>query len=124
VDPKPFRDNGTDRADPSHGQGQPIYIDSVQRTPRRVGIAASVGTVGDSYDALAETINGLFKTELIKPRGPWRTPDHVEVATAEWIDWFNYRRVYRYCGDVPPAELEEAYFVQHRAQPTAELSHH
>ena len=90
-----------------------------------VGIAASVGTVGDSYDnALAETINGLFKTELIKPRGPWRTPDHVEVATAEWIDWFNFRRLYRYCGDVPPAELEEAYYVQHRAQPTAELSNH
>ena len=90
-----------------------------------VGIAASVGTVGDSYDnALAETINGLFKTELIKPRGPWRTVDHVELATAEWVDWFNFRRLYRHCGDIPPAELEEAYYAQHRAQPIAEFSHH
>ena len=57
------------------------------------GIQPSVGAVGSSYDnALAETINGLFKTELIKPRGPWRTVDQVEVATAEWVDWFNHRR--------------------------------
>ena len=88
-----------------------------------VGIAASVGTVGDSYDnALAETINGLYKTELIKPRGPWRTVDQVELATAEWVDWFNHRRLYEHCGDVPPAELEAAYYAQNRAQPTAELS--
>jgi putative transposase len=88
-----------------------------------VGIAASVGTVGDSYDnALAETINGLYKTELIKRHGPWRTVDHVEYATAEWVDWFNFRRLYEYCGDVPPAELEAAYYAQHRAQPAAELS--
>ncbi len=54
----------------------------------QAGIAASVGTTGDSYDnALAETINGLYKTELIKPRGPWRTVDQVEIATAEWVDW-------------------------------------
>jgi len=69
-----------------------------------VGIAASVGTVGDSFDnALAETINGLYKTELIKPRGPWRTVDQVEYATAEWVDWFNATRLYEYCGDIPPA---------------------
>lgn len=74
------------------------------------GIAGSIGTTGDSYDnALAETINGLYKTELIKPRKPWRTVDEVEIATAEWVDWFNYRRLYEYCGDMPPAELEEAY---------------
>jgi putative transposase len=89
-----------------------------------VGIAASVGTVGDSYDnALAETINGLYKTELIKPRGPWRTVDQVEYSTAEWVDWFNARRLYEYCGDIPPAELEAAYYAQHQAQSTAELSH-
>lgn len=87
------------------------------------GIAASVGSVGSSYDnALAETINGLFKTELIKPRGPWRTLDAVEIATAEWVDWFNHRRLYEYCGDIPPADLEHAYYAQIRAQPTAELS--
>src|SRR3954453_1179433 len=88
-----------------------------------IGIAASVGTVGDSYDnALAETINGLYKTELIKRRGPWRTVDHVEYATAEWVDWFNHRRLYEYCGDVPPAEPEAAYYAQNRAQPAAALS--
>ncbi|WP_157126515.1 IS3 family transposase, partial [Nocardia mikamii] len=68
------------------------------------GIQPSVGAIGSSYDnALAETINGLYKTELIKPRGPWRSVDHVEFATAEWVDWFNHRRLYRYCGDIPPA---------------------
>ena len=88
-------------------------------------IAASVGSVGSSYDnALAETINGLYKTELIKPRGPWRTLDAVEIATAEWVDWFNHRRLYEYCGDIPPADLETAYYAHHEAQPTAELSHH
>lgn len=88
-------------------------------------IAGSVGSTGDSYDnALAETINGLYKTELIKPGGPWRTVDQVELATAEWVDWFNHRRLYGYCGDIPPAELEDAYYRQHRAQQPAELSHH
>jgi len=88
-----------------------------------IGIAASVGSVGDSYDnALAETINGLYKTEVIKRRGPWRTVDHVEYATAEWVDWFNHRRLYEHCGDIPPAELESAYYAQNRAQPTAALS--
>lgn len=71
------------------------------------GIAASVGGVGSSYDnALAESINGLYKTELIKPRGPWRNNEDVEYATAEWADWYNCRRLYEYCGDMPPAELE------------------
>ena len=88
------------------------------------GIAASVGSIGDSYDnALAETINGLYKTELIKPRKPWKTVDDVELATAEWVDWFNHRRLYEYCGDIPPAELETAYYAQQPAQPTAALSH-
>ncbi len=79
------------------------------------GISASVGSVGDSFDnALAETINGLYKTELIKPRGPWRTVEQVEYATAEWVDWFNQRRLYEYCGDIPPAELEAAYYREHQ----------
>ena len=81
------------------------------------GITPSVGSVGDSFDnALAETINGLYKTELIKPFGPWKTVDDVEIATAEWVDWFNHRRLYEYCGDIPPAELETAYYAQHRPQ--------
>lgn len=77
------------------------------------GISASVGTVGDAYDnALAESVNGLFKTELIKPRGPWRTAEQVEIATLEYVDWYNHRRLYEACGDIPPAELEAAYYSQ------------
>jgi putative transposase len=99
---------------------------SIRYTQRlaEAGIAASVGTVGDSFDnALAETVNGLYKTELIKPRGPWRTLDTVELATAEWVDWFNHRRLYEYCGDIPPVQAEDLYYAQHPAQPAAELSH-
>ena len=79
------------------------------------GIQPSVGAVGSSYDnALAETINGLYKTELIKPRKPWRAIEAVELATAAWVDWFNHRRLYEYCGDIPPVELERAYYAQTR----------
>ena len=79
---------------------------------------------GDSFDnALAETINGLYKTELIKRGKPWRTVEEVELATAEWIDWFNHRRLYEYCGDIPPVELETAHYAQQPAQQTAALSH-
>ncbi len=86
------------------------------------GIQPSVGAVGSSYDnALTETINGLYKTELIKQRGPWRTVDHVEFATAEWVDWFNHRRLYRYCA--PPAEIEAAHYAQQPAQLPSGLSH-
>ena len=75
------------------------------------GVSASVGTVGDAYDnALAESVIGLFKTELIKHHGPWRTAEHVEIATLEYVDWFNHRRLYEVCGDIPPAELEAAYY--------------
>jgi putative transposase len=86
------------------------------------GIGASVGTVGDAYDnALAESVNGLFKTELIKPRGPWRTAEQVEIATLEYVDWYNHRRLYEACGDIPPAELEAAYYSQNTA--LAEAGH-
>ncbi len=86
-------------------------------------IAASVGAVGDSFDnALAETINGLYKTELIKPCGPWRTLDAVEIATAEWVDWFNHRRLYEYCGDIPPVEAEDHYYSRKKAQHELEPS--
>jgi putative transposase len=63
-------------------------------------------------NALAETINGLYKTELIKPGKPWRTIEEVELATAESVDWFNHRRLYQYCGDILPAQLEAAYYAQ------------
>ena len=73
----------------------------------------SIGTVGDAYDnALAESVIGLFKTELIKPRGPWRTAGQVELATLHYVDWYNHRRLFETCGDIPPAELEIAYYRQ------------
>ena len=72
--------------------------------------------MGDAYDnALAESVIGLFKTELIKPRGPWRTAEQVEIATLEYVDWFNHRRLYEACGDTPPADLETAYYSQNTA---------
>ena len=86
------------------------------------GIDPSVGSVGDAYDnALAETVIGLFKTELIKPRGPWRTVEQVEIATLEYVDWFNHRRLFETCGDVPPVELEAAHYRQQAA--LAEAGH-
>ena len=86
---------------------------SIRYTERlaEAGIEPSVGTVGDSYDnALAESIIGLFKTEVIRCRGPWRSIDPVEFATLQWVDWFNNRRLLEPIGDVPPAEFEEAYY--------------
>lgn len=77
------------------------------------GAQPSVGTVGDAYDnALAESVIGVYKTELIKPRGPWRTAEQVELATLDYIDWFNHHRLFEACGDIPPAELEAAYYRQ------------
>jgi transposase InsO family protein len=76
------------------------------------GIEPSVGSVGDSYDnALAETINGLYKTEVIHRRGPWRSFEAVEFATLEWVDWFNHRRLLEPIGNIPPAEAEERYYA-------------
>ena len=76
------------------------------------GIEASVGSVGDSYDnALAETVNGLFKAEVIHRRGPWRSFEAVEYATLEWVDWFNNRRLLEPIGDIPPAEAEANYYA-------------
>ena len=76
------------------------------------GIEPSVGSVGDSYDnALAETINGLYKAEVIHRRGPWRNFEAVEFATLEWVDWFNHRRLLEPIGNMPPAEAEERYYA-------------
>ncbi|EFP41219.1 LOW QUALITY PROTEIN: transposase, partial [Mycobacterium tuberculosis SUMu009] len=100
-------------------RGSQYTSDPVQRAARR-GRHPTVGRSGrSSYDnALAETINGLYKTELIKPGKPWRSIEDVELATARWVDWFNHRRLYQYCGDVPPVELEAAYYAQ-RQRPAA-----
>ncbi|WP_207382332.1 IS3 family transposase [Nitrobacter sp. Nb-311A] len=76
------------------------------------GIEPSVGSVGDSYDnALAETINGLYKAEVIHRRGPWRSFEAVEFATLEWVDWFNNRRLMETIGNIPPAEAEQRYYA-------------
>jgi transposase InsO family protein len=86
---------------------------SIRYTERlaEAGIEPSVGSVGDSYDnALAESVIGLYKTEVIRRRGPWRNLDGVEYATLEWVDWFNNRRLLAPLGYLPPAEFEEAYY--------------
>ncbi|MFQ5565503.1 MAG: tyrosine-type recombinase/integrase, partial [Paracoccaceae bacterium] len=79
------------------------------------GIEPSVGSVGDSYDnALAEAVIGLFKTEVIRRRGPWRSLEAVEFATLEWVDWFNNRRLLEPIGNIPPAEAEARFYAQPR----------
>lgn len=88
---------------------------SIRYTERmaEAGIENSVGSTGDSYDnALAESIIGLFKTEIIRQRGPWKSVDAVELATLEWVDWFNHRRLLEPIGNIPPAEFEQAYYDQ------------
>ena len=81
---------------------------------------SSVGSKGDSYDnALAESVNGLYKAELINRHGPWRTVDEVELATAEWVHFWNTRRLHGACGDIPPVEFEAAY---HSRQATTEAA--
>lgn len=85
------------------------------------GVVSSVGSRGDSYDnALAETIIGLYKTELVRKRGPWRGLDDLELATLEWVDWYNHRRLFHDLGRIPPAEYEHAYYVQHESRHQAE----
>ena len=92
--------------------GQYLAIRYTERLAEE-GAVRSVGSRGDSYDnALAETIVGLYKTELIRRRGPWRSLEQVELATAEWVDWWNQRRLHSAAGDAPPAEYEELYYRQ------------
>jgi putative transposase len=86
---------------------------SIRYTERlsEIGAAPSVGTVGDSYDnSLAESTIGLYKTELIRRHGPWRTLEEVELATLAYIDWYNHRRLHGQIGNLPPAELEATYY--------------
>lgn len=95
---------------------------SIRYTERlaEAGIEPSAGSVGDSYDnALAETVIGLFKTEVIHRRGPWRSFEAVEFATLEWVDWFNNRRLLEPIGNIPPAEAEEAYYTPLEVMPIA-----
>ena len=94
---------------------EPAQYLAIRYTDRleEAGAIRSVGSKGDSYDnALAESVNGLYKTELIKRRGPWRNADHVEVATAEWVQWWNHKRIHTSVDNMAPAEYEERYYTK------------
>jgi putative transposase len=95
---------------------------SIHYTERlaQAGIEPSVGSLGDSYDnALAESINGLYKAEVIHRRGPWRSLEAVELATLEWVDWFNHRRLLEPIGNIPPVEAEALYYAAQDPLPLA-----
>jgi putative transposase len=105
-----------------HHSDRGVQYVSIRYTERlaEAGIEPSVGSIGDSYDnALAESIIGLFKAEVIHRRGPWRSFEVVEFATLEWVDWFNKRRLLEPIGNVPPAEAEAAYYAQLAVIPIA-----
>jgi transposase InsO family protein len=97
-----------------HHSDRGVQYVSITYTERlaEAGLVPSVGSVGDSYDnALAETLNGLYKAEVINRRGPWRSLEAVEFATLEWVDWFNNRRLLSSIGNMPPAEAEVRYYA-------------
>ena len=97
-----------------HPSDRGVQYVSIRYTERlaEAGIEPSVGRVGDSYDnALAETINGLYKAEVIH-RQSWKSREAVELATLTWVDWFNHRRLLAPIGNIPPAEAEEVYYRQ------------
>ena len=101
----------------AHSDAGSQYV-SIAYTERlaEIGARPSIGSIGDSYDnALAESMNGLYKTELIRRRGPWRNAEHVEIETLAYIEWFNHRRLHGELGQVPPAEHEADYYDRHRA---------
>ena len=100
-----------------HHSDRGTQYTSIRYTERlaEAGIAPSVGSAGDAYDnALAESTIGLYKAELIRRKGPWRTPDQVEIATLEYIDWWNNRRLHTEIGDIPPAEKEAMYYAERK----------
>jgi putative transposase len=105
----------TDTGDLVHHSDRGTQYLSIRYTERLAdaGIELSVGSRGDAYDnALAESVIGLFKTEVIRRRGPWRSLEAVEFATLDWVDWFNHRRLLEPIGYVPPAEYEARYYEQ------------
>ena len=113
-------DRETDAGLVHHSDRGSQYL-SIRYTERlaEAGIQSSVGSRGDSYDnALAESIIGLYKTEVIRRAGPWRDLQAVEFATLEWVDWFDNRRLLTPIGDVPPVEFEQAYYRRHESPAT------
>src|SRR3954469_25923003 len=102
--------------------GQYVAVRYTQRLAE-AGAVASVGSTGDSYDnALAEAFNSLFKAELVRNKGPWKGIDHLEIATAEYIDWFNHRRLHGEIGLIPPAEHEDDFYRHNTAATTVAAS--
>lgn len=102
----------------AHSDAGSQYV-SVSYTERlaEIGAQPSIGSIGDSFDnAMAETVNGLYKTELIRRQAPWRNAEHVELATLAWVEWFNNQRLHSELGDIPPAEFEANYYARPRAQ--------
>jgi putative transposase len=98
-----------------HHSDRGVQYLSIRYTERLAadGVVNSVGSRGDSYDnALAETINGLYKTELVRNKGPWRGLEDLELATLEWVDWFNHQRLFHDLGRIPPAEFEADHYRQ------------
>lgn len=96
-----------------HHSDRGVQYLSIRYTERlaEAGAVCSVGSRGDSYDnALAESVNSLYKKELVRKKGPWRSLDQLELETARWVDWYNNRRLHTSIGDVPPAEFEESYY--------------
>jgi putative transposase len=101
----------------------PVHLTAFTQRLAEAGIAPSVGSAGDALDnALAETEIGLFKTELIHHRRPWRGLDDVDLATLEWVDWHNHRRLHSACLDRTPAEYELIHYGQHPALTEAGVS--
>jgi transposase InsO family protein len=112
-----LHDRRPDRDALIHHSDRGVQYVSIRYSERltEAGVEPSVGSVGDSYDnALAESVIGLYKTEIIRRRGPWRCLEDVEFATLEWVDWFNHRRLLEPIGNIPPAELEAKYYAEQR----------
>ncbi|MGH9064237.1 MAG: IS3 family transposase, partial [Acidimicrobiales bacterium] len=113
-----FSRRGQDLSELVHHSDRGVQYLAIRYTERLEAEEAltSVGSKGDSYDnALAETVNGLYKTELVGPRGPWRTVSALELATAAWVEWWNQRRLHSWCGHVPPAEYEAVWYAREAA---------
>jgi putative transposase len=114
---------GGDLTELVHHSDRGVQYLAIRYTERlaETGAVNSVGSRGDSYDnALAESINGLYKTELVRNKGPWRGLDDLELATLEWVDWFNHRRLFEDHGRIPPAEFEDRYYRQQVSADPAE----
>lgn len=119
------RREGRDLSGLTHHSDRGVQYVAVRYTQRlaEAGAVASVGTTGDSYDnALAEAFNSLFKAELVRNKGPWKGIDDLEIATAEYIDWFNHRRLHGEIGLIPPAEHETNHYRHNHASATVEVS--